>query len=120
MDPYYPNSVARVTDPGRYELLYHPEKVKEDAQNKGGQKVASKLAAALLRKAKQAQLDEEAPGSPGVEGGPCLEVELKPEGPPLTREEKESIEEAERARHRYFRRQREKQSESEMKRREEE
>ena len=36
MDPYYPNSVARVTDPGRYELLYHPEKVKEDAQNKGG------------------------------------------------------------------------------------
>jgi len=36
MDPYYPNSVARVTDPGRYELLYHPEKVKEDEQNKGG------------------------------------------------------------------------------------
>ena len=33
-----------------------------------------------------------------------MEVELKPEGPPLTREEKESIEEAERARHRYFRR----------------
>ena len=57
MDPYYPNSVSRVTDATRYEMLYHPDKVREDAQNKGGQKVASKLATAILRKAKQAQLD---------------------------------------------------------------
>ncbi len=54
MDPYYPNSVGRVTDAGRFEMLYHPDKVREDAQSKGGQKVASKLAAVLLRKAKQA------------------------------------------------------------------
>ena len=52
MDPYYPNSVTRVTDPTRFEMLYHPDKVKEDAQSKGGQKVASKLATAILRKAR--------------------------------------------------------------------
>ena len=57
MDPYYPNSVSRVTDPTRFEMLYHPDKVKEDAQSKEGQKVASKLAAAILRKARQAQID---------------------------------------------------------------
>lgn len=65
MDPYYPNSIVRVTDATRYEMLYHPDKVREDAQNKGGQKVASKLATAILRKAKQAQLDSASSPSRG-------------------------------------------------------
>ena len=30
MDPYYPNSIARVTDPSTFERLYHPDRVKED------------------------------------------------------------------------------------------
>lgn len=108
MDPYYPNSVSRVTDASRFEMLYHPDKAKEDAQSKGGQKMGSKLAAALLRKARQAQLDGASPKASAVEEGTGQEVALKPEGPPLSREEKESIEDAERARARYFRRQREK------------
>ena len=103
MDPYYPNSVSRVTDPTRFEMLYHPDKVKEDAQNKGGQKVASKLATAILRKARQAQIDSAA--SPkGISDLNSQEVALKPEGPPMSKEEKESIEDAERARARYIRR----------------
>ena len=53
MDPYYPNSIGVVNDPAKFERLYHPDKVKEDILIKGGQKMAGKLAAVLLRKAKQ-------------------------------------------------------------------
>ena len=49
-----------------------------------------------------------------------LEVQLEKDKPKLTKEEKEGLDDIERTRARYFRRQREKASESEMKRREKE
>ena len=36
MDPYYPNSIGLVSDPAKFQMLYHPDKVKDDIQSKGG------------------------------------------------------------------------------------
>jgi len=119
MDPYYPNSIGRVTDPSTFEMLYHPDRVKEDLSNRGGQKIAGKLAAVLLRKAKQSQLDSSSAQSSLQEFMP-QEVQLTHDKLNLTKEEKEGLDDVERTRARYFRRQREKASESEMKRREKE